>query len=138
MRIRKTIKKDLKALSEIYEKTMSKNFVGVGEHPITKKEYFKILNKNLSKANMFVLEDNSIEGFVWYNKDGNEFNIEEIFVLDKGKGYGKMLMEFVLKDAKNKRIRKINGDVHINNKKAILFLKRFGFTERTVELSKDM
>src|SRR3989338_4157216 len=40
--------------------------------------------------------------------------------------------------AKNKKIKKINIDVHFKNKNALDFFKKFGFTKRTIELSLDI
>ena len=138
MKIRKVTKKDLGIISKLYENEMSKNFKDVGEKYITKNENKKILNKNIASSNMFVLENNKIEGFIWYKKEGREFNLEEIFVINKSKGHGRSLIEFMLKDAKKNKIKQINGDAHFNNKRAMLFLKKFGFSERTVEMSLDL
>ena len=87
---------------------------------------------------MFVLDDNGIKGFVWFGKEGDEINVEEIFVIEKGKGYGKKLMSFIIEFARKNKTNKINLDVHFKNKKGISFFKKFGFTERTIELSLDL
>jgi len=47
-------------------------------------------------------------------------------------------MIFLLQKAKKLNVKKINLDVHFKNKKALKFFKKFGFTERTIELSKDL
>lgn len=138
LKIRKATKNDLKEISMLYEKSMEKHFQLVGEKPIKSKDYEKILNKNLNKSKMFVLYDNGIKGFIWYVKNRDEFNLEEIFVKNKGKGYGKILMNYMLNDAKENRIKRINGDIHFKNKIAINFFKKLGFTERSIEVALDL
>ncbi len=138
MKIKKATKNDLKEISILYERNMKKQFQLIGERVINSKEYVKILKKNLNKSKMLVLAKNSIEGFIWYVKKGNEFNLEEIFVKSKGKGYGRILIKHMLNDAKKSKIKKINGDIHFKNKNAINFFKKLGFTERTIEVSLDL
>jgi GNAT superfamily N-acetyltransferase len=87
---------------------------------------------------MFVLDIEGLKGFIWYFKEGKEYNLEEIFVLEKDKGYGKLLMDFVLEEAKKQKIQKINLDVHFRNKTSQDFFKKFGFSERTIEMSLDL
>jgi len=138
MKIRKTYKKDLKEISQLYNKIMSPIFLKVGEKPISSDKYFKILNKNLRNSFMFVLEGNGIKGFIWFTMKSKEYNLEEIFVLDKNMGYGKVLMNYLLKSAKKNKINKINLDVHQKNYQAINFFNKFRFTKRTIEMSREL
>jgi len=138
MKIRKASLNDLKQIAELYFSEMSKQFENVGEEPITTKEFEKRLKKHFKKSKMFVLDIEGIKGFIWYFKEGKEYNLEEIFVIEKGKGYGKLLMNHMLKEAKKQKIQKINLDVHFKNKKAQRFFKKFGFSERTIEMSLDL
>ena len=136
--IRKASLKDLKQIANLYYSEMSKQFKDVGEKPITIKEFEKRLKKHFKKSKMFVLDIEGINGFIWYFKEDKEFNLEEIFVIEKGKDYDKLLMDFVLKEAKKRKIQKLNLDVHFKNKTAQNFFKKFGFSERTIEISLDL
>ncbi|MFW6282509.1 MAG: N-acetyltransferase family protein [Minisyncoccales bacterium] len=136
--IRKASLKDLKQIAELYHSEMSIQFRDVGEEPITAKEFERRLKKHFEKSKMFILDIEGIKGFIWYFKEGKEYNLEEIFVTEKGKGYGKLLMDFVLEEARKKKIQKLNLDVHFKNKTAQDFFKKFGFSERTIEMSLDL
>jgi L-amino acid N-acyltransferase YncA len=136
--IRKLKSEEISFIAENYEKLMKKQFEKVEEKPITKKEYEDILKKNFENSFMFVLEEKNIKGFMWFFIEKDEINLEEIFSIEKGKGYGKELMDFLINYAKENKIKRINLDVHFNNKKALRFFKKFGFTERTIELSLDI
>ncbi len=125
-------------IAEHYEKIMKEQFRKVGEEPITKDKYEKILKKNFKNSSMFVFEENGIKAFIWFIKEENEINLEEIFSIEKNKGYGSRLMNFLIDYAKKKKIKRINGNVHFKNKEALHFFKSLGFTERTVELSFDI
>src|SRR3989338_10823479 len=134
--IRKVYFKNLKQISDLYYSEMAKQFKEVGEEPVTSKEFERRLRKNFDKSKMFVLDiKGGVKGFIWYFKEGKEYNLEEIFVVDKGKGYGKLLINFLLEEAKKRKIQKINLDVHFKNKTAQDFFKKFGFSERTIEMS---
>jgi len=130
--------KEISFIAENYEKLMKKQFEKIGEKPITKKEYKEILKKNFKNSFMFVLEEKGVKGFVWFIREKDEINLEEIFSIEKGRGYGKELMDFLINYAKENKIRRINLDVHFKNKEALRFFKKFGFTERTIELSLDI
>ena len=136
--IRKASLKDLKQIADLYYSEMSKQFTDVGEDPITAKEFENRLRKHFEKSKMLVLDIEGIKGFIWYAQEEKEYNLEEIFVTEKGKGYGKLLMEFVLREAKKQKIQKLNLDVHFKNRTAQDFFKKFGFSERTIEMSLDL
>lgn len=136
--IRKLKFEEIPVVARYYEKEMAQNFRDVGEEPISEKKYVQILKKNIKKSKMFVLDKNGIKGFAWFVKEDNEINIEELFVIEKGEGYGKQLINFILEFAKKNKIKKINLEVHVKNEKGMAFFKRFGFTKRTVELSLDL
>ncbi|MEK6823584.1 MAG: GNAT family N-acetyltransferase [Nanoarchaeota archaeon] len=136
--IRKTTLKDLKQIARLYFIEMSKQFKDVGEKPLTAKEFEKRLKKNFKKNKMYVLDIEGIKGFIWYFKERIEYNLEEVFAVEKGKGYGKLLMNFLLKEARKQKIQKINLDVHFKNKTAQDFFEKFGFSKRTIEMSLDL
>jgi len=136
--IRKLKQKEISFIAKNYEIAMKKQFEKIGESPITKECYEKILEKNFEDSLMFVFEEESIKAFIWFVKEEDEINLEEVFVIKKGKGYGKKLMNFLIDYAKKEKIKRINGDVHFKNREALGFFKSLGFTERTIELSLDV
>jgi len=138
MKIRAATKNDLKEIAELYEKIMQIQFKKVGEKIIDRKKYYSILLKNFNKSKMFVLEDENLVGFLWYLKEKDEISLEEIFVTKTKKGYGKILLNYLIKEAKKSKIKKINLDVHFKNKNAIEFFRKFGFSERTIEMSLEI
>lgn len=138
VKIKKLSKDEINEIAENYAKIMKKFFIQVKEKPITAKEYAITLRKNYRKSFMIVLESKKILGFVWFTKKNKEFFLDGIFVTEHGKGYGGLLMRHLIKEARKKGIKKINLNVHKPNKKAIKFFKKFGFTERTIEMSKDL
>jgi GNAT superfamily N-acetyltransferase len=136
--IRRLKREEIPIIAEHYQKRMGREFKKVGEKPITKERYEKILRGNFENSFMFVFEDKGIKSFIWFVKEDNEINLEEIFSIEKGKEYGKKLMNFLLDFSKKEKTKKINIDVHFKNEEALNFFKKLGFTERTVELSLDI
>lgn len=136
--IRKLKKEEISRIAKLYENIMSEKFLQIGEEPISKEKYEKILKKNYNKSFMFVLDEEGIKGFIWFIKKGEEINLEEIFTLEKKKGYGKKLLSFLIEKAKKSKIKRVNLDVHFKNKEAIEFFKKLGFTERTIEMSLEL
>ena len=136
--IRKIKQEEISLIAENYENIMKEQFEKVGEEPITKDKYEKILKNNFRDSSMFVLEENGIKAFIWFIKEGDEIYLEEVFSIEKNKGYGSRLMNFLIDYAKKKKIKRINVDVHLKNKEALHFFKSLGFTERTIELSLDI
>ena len=136
--IRKLTQKEIPFIAKHYEKIMREQFKKIGETPITKGKYENILKENFKDSFMFVLDEKEIKAFIWFVKEGDEINLEEIFSIEKERGHGKRLINFLINYAKNKKIKKINIDVHFRNNKALTFFKSFGFTERTIELSLDI
>lgn len=138
MEIRKMRQEEISLIARHYEEIMKKQFKKIGEEPITEDRYKIILKKNFKDSCMFVLEDNGIKSFIWFIKKDGEINLEELFSIEKGRGYGNKLVRFLLDYSRKEKIKKINMDVHFKNKKALRFFKRFGFTERTIELSLEI
>ena len=136
--IRKLKQEEISSIAKDYEEVMKKQFERVGEEPITKNKYEKILEENFEDSSMFVFDEKCIKAFIWFVKEENEINLEEVFSIERGKGYGKKLMNFLLDYAKREKIKRINIDVHFKNKDALKFFKTLGFTERTIELSLDI
>ena len=136
--IRKLKREEIPIIAEGFEKFMREQFIKINEKPITKVEYEKILNKNIKTSNMLVLEEEKIKAFMWFIREKDEINLEEIFSFERAKGYGKQLLGFLLNYSKEEKIKRINIDVHFKNKNALTFFKKFGFTERTIELSLEL
>lgn len=139
MKIGKAKKSYLKEVSEMYEDEMKDKFEDVNEKPISSSDYFKILQRNFGKSEMFVLKDRDlIKGFIWWKKSNGEINLEEVFVKEKMKGHGKLLLDFLVGKARKSKVKKINLDVHFNNAQGIEFFRKAGFSERTIEMSLDV
>ena len=136
--IRKVKRNELKEIANLYFLNMKENFENVGEIPISAKDFGKLLLENINKSKIFVLDDNGIKGFIWYFDEDEEYNLEEIFSVDKKKGYGAKLIEYLLEDAKKNNIHKINLDIHFKNVGAQKFFEKFGFSKRTIEMSLDL
>ncbi|MDI3543803.1 MAG: Acetyltransferase family [Candidatus Woesearchaeota archaeon] len=136
--IRKLKLSEIPFIAENYEKVMKKQFEKIWEDPITKKRYEEILEKNFEDSLMFVLEEEGIKAFIWFVREEDEINLEEVFSIKKGKGYGKKMMTFLIDYAKKEKIKRINADVHFKNREALGFFKSLGFSERTIELSLDI
>ena len=136
--IRRLKQEEISFIAKNYERIMKEQFEKVGEETITKDKYENVLKENFKDSSMFVLEEKEIKAFIWFVKEGDEINLEEIFSIEKRRGHGKRLINFLIDYAKNKKIKKINIDVHFRNNKALTFFKSFGFTERTIELSLDI
>lgn len=83
-----------------------------------------ILTNNTNDKN-----NDEIIGYAHLDKENEENIWFGVCVLDKyqGKGYGKILIEKVLKEAKAKEIKKIKLSVDEQNSKAYLMYKKYGF-----------
>ncbi len=137
--IRKLNQEEIPLIAENYEIIMREQFEKVGEEPITKDKYEKILKENFGSSSMLILlEEKGIKAFMWFVKEEDEINLEEVFSIEREKGYGKQIMDFLINYAKKEKIKRINIDVHFKNNEALDFFKKIGFTERTIELSLDI
>lgn len=74
-------------------------------------------------------KDNDVIGYAHLDKENEENIWFGICVLYgyQGKGYGKILMEKVLEEARTKEIKKIKLSVDEKNSKAYLMYKKYGF-----------
>lgn len=138
LKIKKISKKEIDEIAKNYEQIMKKFFIQVKERPITAKEYALLLRKSYKKSFMIVLTSKKILGFAWITKKGKEWTLEEIFVVERGKGYGTKLMKYLLKEARKRKIKKIKLNVHKENKEAIKFFKKFGFVEKELIMVKEV
>jgi ribosomal-protein-alanine N-acetyltransferase len=136
MVIREVKLADLDAISKIYESEMSP--LTGEEEPMLADKYLKLLKANAKKSKMFVLDENGIRGFMWYEKDNGELNLEDIFVVERGKGYGRKLINHLLCEAKKGKVTKINLDVNTKNLRAISFFKKLGFSTNSLGMSMNL
>lgn len=86
------------------------------------------LNTGMSRKFSLVVDD-KVVGFIEYEV---LFDDAEIFMIAvhpdfQGKGLGKMLMDFCLKNLKEEDVKCVYLDVAVNNTKAIEFYRRYGF-----------
>lgn len=110
------------------------------------KQYFtKLLSAPLSCC-LIAEEDNKKIGYIAARpknvsyRNSTYFEIENIGVIPshRSKGIGQMLIEECLKWAKTKGFQKAFVNSYFDNKKAIQFYKRNGFSEIDVSLEKNI
>lgn len=108
VKIRRAKKEDLKKIAELFLIETSKKPYVQGWTRITSLEKIKELFKS---EIIFVLEIEEIVGFITIvpNKKKKEIYVDELWISKEyqGKGFGKMLMNFVEKTFKNKGMKKI-------------------------------
>ncbi|GAT97245.1 acetyltransferase gnat family [Entamoeba histolytica] len=94
--------------------------------------YSDIFYNKIKKEDSIVIkisENNKIVGGIIGMKEKDKYVLMTLAVYTKfqGKGYGSKLVEFFIQKVKEKGIRKIEVQVHIDNKHAIEFYTKFGF-----------
>lgn len=84
----------------------------------------------------FIYGYEELKGFLPFHKKRKYFYIENIIIGKRyqQKGYGKLLLQKIINDCKEKKYSDIVLNVYTFNKKAISLYNSFGFQE----LSKDM
>lgn len=100
-------------------------------------ENFSIeLTEELFLANPFskyiiFRENKEMIGFLSYEDIYERFEIDYIFVVEeyRNKGIASNMLEFLLKEAKEKQIENITLEVAVENRKAISLYKKYGFEE---------
>lgn len=130
MKIRKATKKDAKRINDLkketFKKINSKDYPKKVVDDYIKKQSTKKIISNMNMGPYFVLvENNRILGSVHlYNKN----TIGGLYVKYNkiGRGYGKMLMEFIENFAKKKGIKKV---ILYPTKTAKNFYKKLGYRE---------
>jgi len=129
LKIRKAMKKDKKAISELYYEL----------HPVEEKEnkekgLLVPIEKSKIKPILLVAEENNqIVGFVWAHFIQYGFfkygTIDELFVKKefRGKGIGTALLKKVIQKLENLKVKIIVVDTDKDNKEAIRLYKKVGF-----------
>ncbi len=115
-------KKDAKLIQDIYDKFYSK--------PKSKR------NKNVK--DYILIKDKEIIGFSGFNKEETEttdiywLNWTAIKKGNEKKGYGTLLLNYILKELKIRKCRKLYVSTSSENNIAIDFYKEIGFNEEAV------
>ncbi len=141
MKIRKATKEDFSRIAELINEEYSKPPY---HEPWKKKNAIKTLNYFAKVGKILVLIEERIIGFIisrdeYYN-EGSATMIEELIVDNefKGRGFGRKLVEYVEKQGKKKKIKRVllmaSKDApafkfykkmgYIPSKKTVLFRKR--------------
>lgn len=121
-RIRTAHLSDCQALSSIWEEAV------LSTHDFLAKEdfdYYKSqLDKYFDNVSLFVYEyvGGGIAGFAGVSGD----KLEMLFVGERGKGIGKALLDFAVKE---RRVSKV--DVNAQNMGAVGFYRKYGFVEQS-------
>lgn len=134
--IRVAVEKDLVAILKIvnfYIKTSASNYSYDQQDLKTQTEWFQ--KKQLHNYPVLVAEfDHQVIGFGTYDKFrekiGYQFTVEHSVYVDEvyqNKGVGKLLLESLISDAKNRGFHTMIGCIDAGNKESILFHKKHGF-----------
>lgn len=145
--IKRVTENDIKELQKIGIKTFSETFASVN----TAENMKKYLDNNFStekitgelnidgSAFYFALDGENVVGYLKINfgaaqtelKDGASLEIERIYVVKEfhGKKVGQMLYEKAIQIAQNAKVNYVWLGVWEENKRAISFYKKNGFTE---------
>lgn len=101
----------------------------------------KYVDKITEKASIIsIIKNNILVGFIaFYDNDPNkELAFLTMIIVKKefeNLGYGKSLLEFSLKEIKNKGFKKYGLKVHIENDYAIRLYEKYGFVKIERELN---
>jgi len=132
--IRPYKKSDLKKVFDIYYNPGVHPFMFFTKLPISKFE--KEWDNALKQKPIFILEDqNEIKGFIGLQfGEGMQSHIAFIRTFavkpnEQGKGYGRKLIEFIMKKAETDGAEKLQIEVEADNERAIPFYKKLGFEE---------
>ena len=145
MKIRKARGKDINEFIDLRKKTFREfKFKKIkNEEKNIKKEFSNFLESS-KKLFLVVNEKDKIIGYLIATFLSNVWQksvyLDDIFV-EKGfrrKMIASNLMSELIKNAKQRKIKKIKLGVDVKNKKAILFYKRFGFNIKYHEMEKKL
>jgi len=121
MKIRKATEDDTEVLMDIWEKSE------YNKKSVAKMKLAIDMSMRFSE-NYLVLNPNPIGNFVITNKrDITYLNYINLIKSKQGKGFGKKMLEDVIKIAKENKSKKIQLAVWAKNFRAILLYTKFGF-----------
>jgi ribosomal protein S18 acetylase RimI-like enzyme len=118
------------------------DFYTPNEHPISKKEFAKLL-KDKNKINLAFISDNQVVGICLAtikNKISKSIYIDDIFVVDefRQQGIATQLFNEIESIAKQISAKRIDLTVWQFNTSAIEFYKSLGMTEQRIVLEKGL
>ena len=115
--------KDIDRIYEIESKTFTSNW--------KKESFVNQLKRESSLLRVIKNENNEIIGYYWVWNIVNEVQVITVTVTEKfrGKGYGKVLVEDIIRISSENNMLNIYLEVRISNLTAINLYKKFGFTE---------
>jgi len=145
MKIRKARERDLKEFVDLRKKTFREfKFRKIENEEKNIKREFPNFLKSSKKLFLVANEEGNIVGYLIATFLSNVWQksvyLDDIFVEKRfrRKMMASNLMKELIKNAKQKKIKKIKLGVDIKNKKAISFYKWFGFNTKYYELEKKL
>ena len=140
--IRELDKSDVDEVAEYVSEALSIEFEKVGEGIYSQEESKKDIVFGLENdwIQLIYEIDGKNVGFISGTIEEGEGNIITLVVRDNHRrsGVGSALFAEMMKRFRKHRISKINLNIHYRNAIAVAFFKKFGFTERTIEFSRDL
>lgn len=100
------------------------------KEPWSKEAYEKEITNPLANYRVITVNDEVVAyGGFWKIIDEADINNIAVKKEYRGKGYGKMLMNALIEDAKKQNIKAMTLEVRVTNKSAIALYKKLGFKE---------
>ena len=100
------------------------------KEPWSQEAYEKEISNPLANYRVITFEDKVVAyGGFWKILDEADINNIAVKKEYRGKGYGKMLMNALIEDAKKQNIKAMTLEVRVTNKSAIALYKKLGFKE---------
>lgn len=100
------------------------------KEPWSKEAYEKEILNSLANYRVITVNDEVVAyGGFWKIIDEADINNIAVKKEHRGKGFGKMLMNALIEDAKKQNIKAMTLEVRVTNKSAIALYKKLGFKE---------
>ena len=153
MKIRKATVKDFEKLKDIkLESKKDEMRYSDSLKPLSKTIdiYFEYFKEELKKKNsaVFIAEDKKPIGIIIatyftplrISKFGKKGYVSNLYVQKKyrNKGVGKKLLYASLKWLKENNVKYISLEIHLENKTALKFYRKYGFKDYTLKLAKKI
>ena len=140
--IRKMQKTDVGEVAEYVSEALSIEFEKIGEGVYSPDESKKDIAFGFDNdwIQLVYEIDGKNVGFISGTIEEGEGNIITLVVgkNHRRSGIGSALFTEMMKIFQKQDISKVNLNIHYRNTTAIAFFRKFGFTERTIEFSKDL